>query len=89
MVRTTNGFEIAETDLKLRGPGDIQGLQQSGMVDLKLADIVRDEKILHFARNVAVDILQDDPCLEKPGNRMLSDELRKMQKVRGNWARIS
>jgi ATP-dependent DNA helicase RecG len=89
MVRTTDGFEIAETDLKLRGPGDIQGLQQSGVIDLKLADLVRDEKMLHYARGVAIDILKDDPTLEKPNNQRLACQLKKLQRLRGNWARIS
>jgi ATP-dependent DNA helicase RecG len=89
MVRTNDGFEIAEADLKLRGPGDLQGLQQSGIVDLKLADIVRDEKMLHYARNVAIEILKDDPNLEKPANSRHAEQLKKLQKLRGDWAKIS
>jgi ATP-dependent DNA helicase RecG len=89
MVNTTDGFLIAETDLKLRGPGDIQGLQQSGIVDLKLADIVRDEKILHYARQLAISILKDDPGLQKAENRQLAIELNKVHQVRGDWSRIS
>ena len=65
MVRTTDGFEIAETDLQLRGPGDMEGTQQSGILDLKIADIIRDEKMLKRARNMAIDIIKDDPELEK------------------------
>lgn len=89
MVSTTDGFKIAETDLKLRGPGDIQGLQQSGIIDLKLADIVRDEHILVYARDLAISILKDDPDLQKPGNKTLADQLNRMRKLQGDWARIS
>lgn len=89
MVETTDGFKIAETDLKLRGPGDIQGLQQSGIIDLKLADIVKDERILVFARELAINILKDDPDLAKPSNRILAEELQRIRKVLGDWGRIS
>jgi ATP-dependent DNA helicase RecG len=89
MVRTTDGFEIAEADLKLRGPGDMQGTQQSGMLDLHLADIVKDEKLIKYARDLAIDILKDDPLLDAPKNQKLTEELRKMKKVRGSWEKIS
>jgi ATP-dependent DNA helicase RecG len=89
MVETNDGFCIAEADLKLRGPGDIDGLQQSGIVDLRLADIVRDEQILKYARNLAMDILNDDPELEKNQNERLSRHLKTLKKYSKNWSLIS
>ncbi|MEI6695238.1 MAG: ATP-dependent DNA helicase RecG [Bacteroidota bacterium] len=89
MVRTTDGFEIAEADLKLRGPGDMQGTQQSGMLDLHLADIVKDENLIKIARNQAIDILKEDPLLESFKNQKLKDELLKKKKIRGSWEKIS
>ena len=89
MVRTTDGFEIAEADLKLRGPGDMQGTQQSGMLDLHLADIVKDERLIKIARNLAIDILNEDPLLESAKNQKLMEQLRRMKKIRGIWEKIS
>lgn len=89
MVETNDGFLIAEADLKLRGPGDMDGLQQSGIVDLRLADIVRDEQILRYARNLATDILNDDPELEKKQNERLNRHLRTLKKYSKNWSVIS
>jgi ATP-dependent DNA helicase RecG len=89
MVRTTDGFEIAEADLRLRGPGDIQGTQQSGMLDLHLADIVKDEKIIKVARDIAIDIISEDPLLQMNKNAKLKEELKKIKKVKGNWEKIS
>ena len=89
MVRTSDGFEIAEVDLKLRGPGDMEGTQQSGLVDLKLANIVKDEKLIKLARDTAIDILKDDPQLEKETNRKLVTQLSTMSKIKGRWERIS
>jgi len=89
MVRTHDGFEIAETDLKLRGPGDMEGTQQSGLLNLKIADIVRDEKILKYARNMAVAIIKDDPELEKPENSILARHLIHINKSMENWGLIS
>lgn len=89
MVRTNDGFEIAETDLQLRGPGDLQGTQQSGIMDLRIADIVKDEKILKYARNVAGEIISDDPSLVKPGNDILAHHLRSMDLKQQNWGLIS
>ncbi len=89
MVRTNNGFEIAEVDMKIRGPGDMHGTQQSGVLDLQLADIIRDEKILKFARNLAAEILQDDPLLQNPKNSTLAARLRQLQKHKYDWSRIS
>ncbi len=89
MVDTNDGFEIAETDLKLRGPGDIQGTQQSGMIDLKIADISKDEKILKFARETARNILNDDPELATPNNHIIAATLKRLKKHKSMWSRIS
>jgi len=72
MVRTTDGFEIAETDLRLRGPGDFLGTKQSGLPEFKFADLVEDQELLTLARNVAVDVLNDDPELQKEYNSKLN-----------------
>ncbi len=89
MVRTNDGFEIAEVDLKLRGPGDLQGTQQSGVMGLRLADITKDVSILQHARAVAAEILEEDPSLEKKENGALFAELNKQQSTSVNWGRIS
>lgn len=89
MVETNDGFVIAETDLRLRGPGDMEGTQQSGILNLKIADIIHDEKILKYARNLATDIIRDDPGLEKEKNAVLARHLKIMNKYRENWGLIS
>lgn len=89
MVKTTDGFEIAEVDLKLRGPGDLHGTVQSGVLDLKIADIIKDEKILKYARNTAAKLLEKDPNLEKEENRPISNQLRYINKSKTNWSLIS
>lgn len=89
MVASNDGFEIAEADLKLRGPGDLQGTQQSGILDLKIADLIKDEKILKYARNLASDILDADPNLSLPENKLLKSQLIKLFKSRPNWGLIS
>jgi ATP-dependent DNA helicase RecG len=89
MVRTNDGFEIAEVDLKLRGPGDLQGTQQSGVMGLRLADITKDVAILQHARAVAAEILEEDPSLEKKENGALFAELNKQHNTSVNWGRIS
>ncbi|MCX6268141.1 MAG: ATP-dependent DNA helicase RecG [Bacteroidetes bacterium] len=89
MVRTNDGFEIAETDLQLRGPGDLQGTQQSGIMDLRIADIVKDEKILKYARNLASEIIANDPGLSKEKNDILALHLINMDKKHQNWGLIS
>ncbi|MCK9203949.1 MAG: ATP-dependent DNA helicase RecG [Bacteroidales bacterium] len=89
MVRTTDGFEIAETDLQIRGPGDLMGTQQSGILNLRIADIVRDEKILHYARNLASDIIRDDPALTQEKNDILARHLRHIDQQSQNWGLIS
>jgi ATP-dependent DNA helicase RecG len=89
MVRTNDGFEIAEVDLKLRGPGDLEGTQQSGLPGLRLADITKDVAILQHARTIASDILEDDPALEKETHAGLLHEMKREQKSSVNWGRIS
>ena len=89
MVRTNNGFEVAETDLKLRGPGDLMGTQQSGVLDLKIADLSKDGEILRIARDEALDLLKSDPELQKAENRSTLNHLRSMKNSRMNWSRIS
>ena len=89
MVETNDGFRIAEADLQLRGPGDLQGTKQSGILDLKIADIIRDEKILKYARNLANDILLEDPLLEQDKNKPLARQLDEMKKDHINWGLIS
>ncbi len=89
MVRTTNGFDIAETDLKLRGPGDLMGTQQSGVLDLLIADLGKDGEVLKKAREVAINILEADPSLEKPENNLIRLQIESMRKSAVNWSRIS
>jgi len=89
LVKTSDGFEIAEADLRLRGPGDLQGTQQSGILDLRIADIVEDEKILKFARNIAGDIIREDPSLKNEANQPLLRHLQNMDKHQQNWGLIS
>ena len=89
MVRTNDGFEIAEVDLELRGPGDIMGTQQSGNLDLKIADLAKDGPLVAQARDVAREILQNDPRLEKPEHHFLRIELVKRLRDKPNWAEIS
>ena len=80
MVRTNNGFEISEIDLQLRGPGDITGTQQSGVLDLKLADLATDQAILAEARNTVIELFEADPKLEKPENTILKTHLQKLER---------
>ncbi|HZK08489.1 MAG TPA: ATP-dependent DNA helicase RecG [Bacteroidales bacterium] len=89
MVDTNNGFEIAEVDMRLRGPGDMHGTRQSGVLELKIADLIKDEKILRYARDLATEILTDDPQLQKAENAILSTQLFQLQKHRHDWSRIS
>lgn len=80
MVRTNNGFEISEIDLQLRGPGDITGTQQSGVLDLKLADLAKDQIILSEARNTVIELFETDPQLEKPEHAILKLHLQKLER---------
>ena len=89
MVRTNNGFEIADVDLKLRGPGDLSGTQQSGVVDLIIADLAKDGEILKAARECAQAILDDDPDLVLPQHAPIRDHVESVRADERNWARIS
>ena len=82
-------FEIAEVDLKLRGPGDIMGKQQSGVLNLQIADLVRDKDILVVARNIAFRILKDDAPMEKPKNEILKNVYIELTKKSNIWNYIS
>ena len=89
MVRTNDGFEIAEVDLKLRGPGDLMGTQQSGVLALKIADLVKDQDILKAARFQAIDLLKADPNLELPQNQRVAYTLNQLQRHKNLWTYIS
>lgn len=89
MVQTNDGFEIAEVDLKLRGPGDLMGTQQSGVLNLQIADIVRDRDILMLARNYALKILKDDAPMQKPENAILRSTYIELTKKKNIWNYIS
>jgi len=90
MVRTNDGFEISEADLQLRGPGDLDGTTQSGLpFDLKIADLAKDGKMLEIARQTAIDILEEDPLLQKEENKILTAQLRKIRNKSFNWSIIS
>jgi ATP-dependent DNA helicase RecG len=88
MTQTGNGFEIAEKDLELRGPGDIAGTRQSGMLDFKLADIVRDRPLVDAAKTLVMDILEKDPDLDSAENLRLKNFLQ-AQKRQTGWSKIS
>ena len=90
MVRTNDGFEIAEADLKLRGPGDLEGTQQSGIAfDLKIANIARDGQLLTYVRTIAERITDDDPEGTLPENAILWQQLERLRKTHVNWSSIS
>lgn len=91
MVGSNDGFEIAEADLKLRGPGDIEGTQQSGIAfDLKIANLARDEQLLQYVREVAREIVDADPQCESPVYRILWERLREIKRRDNrNWGAIS
>ncbi|HMU05482.1 MAG TPA: ATP-dependent DNA helicase RecG, partial [Saprospiraceae bacterium] len=86
---TNNGFEIADADLKLRGPGDIQGTQQSGFLDFKLLNISSDRPIMDAARNIAIMIIDDDPNLSKPENESISKQVSVLRRKNKDWGRVS
>ena len=89
MVETTDGFKIAEVDLKLRGPGNLMGTQQSGVLNLKIADVVKDSQILVAARNTAITLLQDDSSLSKPENANIKRAYSILSKNSKIWSNIS
>jgi ATP-dependent DNA helicase RecG len=89
MTESNDGFVIAEADLKLRGPGDLEGTQQSGIpFSLKIADLVRDSSILYRAREIAESIIQHDPKLEQPDHQVLRQQLNRLSGNRYDWGRI-
>ena len=89
MVRTNNGFDIAEADLKLRGPGNIEGTQQSGILNFKIADLAKDGRILQTAREIAARILDSDPTFEKPIHQRLRAFMNNQGKKFRVWSMIS
>ena len=89
MTKTSDGFEIAEVDLKLRGPGDIAGTQQSGLIKLKIADLVKDQEILKLARKYAKILINNDPELNHDENKNIKLELSKITSNKKIWNLIS
>lgn len=89
MVRTADGFEIAEVDLKLRGPGDLMGTQQSGILNLKIADLVKDNEILKTARHYALKLVKEDPRLEKEKHKAVKNAYEQLMKEKNLWNYIS
>ena len=89
MVETSDGFKIAEVDLKLRGPGNLMGTQQSGVLNLKIADVVKDTQILVAARNTAISVLQEDANLSKPENQNIKNAYLELSKTSKIWSEIS
>ncbi|MEE1146049.1 MAG: ATP-dependent DNA helicase RecG, partial [Bacteroidaceae bacterium] len=90
MTETNDGFEIAEADLKLRGPGDLEGTKQSGIAfDLKLANLARDGQIVQLARDTATRVLDEDPSLARPENALLKKTLDELRADEMNWSSIS
>ncbi|GAA3640454.1 ATP-dependent DNA helicase RecG [Flavivirga jejuensis] len=89
MVRTSDGFEIAEVDLRLRGPGDIMGTQQSGVLNLKIADIIKDHDILQLARHHAKNILKNDATLSSTNNKVILEAYKALGKYKNIWNYIS
>ena len=89
MCRTNDGFEIAEVDLELRGPGDIMGTRQSGDIQLQVADLVRDRDLMQAARHIAMEILEVDPKIEHAENALIAEGLAKLKRRREDWSQIS
>ncbi|PKA84574.1 ATP-dependent DNA helicase RecG [Ulvibacter sp. MAR_2010_11] len=89
MVRTNDGFEISEVDLKLRGPGDLMGTQQSGVLNLRIADIMKDGEILKIARSYAIQVLKQDPSLSQPENIPIKKTFAQLTRYKNIWNYIS
>jgi len=89
MVSTNDGFKIAEADLQLRGPGDLQGTQQSGVLDFKIANLASDGELITKTNTIASHILQKDVTLIAPKNKLLKEQLESIRKGGQNWGRIS
>ena len=88
MVQSQDGFVIAEADLSLRGPGDMEGTRQSGMLDLKLTSLSEDKHWIELSRHCAVEVLKQDPKLEWPAHRDLAEHLNEIRKKSGDWGRV-
>jgi ATP-dependent DNA helicase RecG len=89
MCDTNDGFKIAELDLQLRGPGDAEGTRQSGLMDLKIADLSQDAALIQVVRDAALALLDRDPGLEEAGHRGVREQLEEVVKKAGSWGRIS
>jgi ATP-dependent DNA helicase RecG len=90
MVRTTDGFEISEADLRLRGPGSMEGTQQSGMpFALKIANLAKDAKLVQYTRDVAEEVLRSDSLLQSPENAVMMQQLIHLTRQQANWSLIS
>ncbi len=89
MVDTSDGFKIAEVDLKLRGPGNMMGTQQSGVIQFKIADYVKDHPIMKLARSTAFHLLKKDPELKLDENLSIKKALQEIQRNQGDWSLIS
>ena len=89
MVATNDGFEISEVDLKLRGPGDLMGTQQSGVLQLKIADLIKDGETLKLARSYAVELLTADPQLSDPNHNNVRETLQAILLYKNIWNYIS
>jgi len=89
MVETNDGFKIAEADLRLRGPGDLMGTQQSGVLNLKIADIVQDQKLLQLARKTAIRVAQQNSSAAGREHKEIWDTLNKISRNRAVWSNIS
>jgi ATP-dependent DNA helicase RecG len=89
MCQTNDGFKIAETDLQLRGPGDLMGTKQSGILDLKIANLATDGIILQYARDAAQEMLHEDPWLQLPKNKAVRQHAQELIKDKPNWSKIS
>jgi ATP-dependent DNA helicase RecG len=88
MVETTDGFEIAEVDLQLRGPGDLMGTQQSGILELKIADLSKDGDLVNLARESAIKLIDNDPNILLSENAFLREKVISLLKERPNWGKI-
>jgi ATP-dependent DNA helicase RecG len=89
MVQSNDGFEISEVDLQLRGPGDLMGTQQSGILDLKISNLAKDGQIVTLAREVAKTLIEMDPKFEMPKNQILKTQIQYLLKSKPNWGRIA
>ena len=89
MTQTNDGFRIAEADLQLRGPGNMLGKEQSGIINFNIADIVKDQQLLILARESSKELLQEDPSLTKQKNINIKNNLNIIRKTKYKWSRIS